>query len=179
MRSPTMSRTASYDDDSWFSTDSDMTKAEYSRRLVDEHKLAQADRERFAKPSRAEQRAQQQRAAMERGRARVDAVREQRRAALEQVDAVRQANAKLAGSVRQQSARIERDIAASGNAHLEQKESDAAAARERQRQALAASRVEVFDHNVGRAREVRRLPGQPRPSRLCAATRAPWGPHCP
>ena len=150
--SPGQSWTASYD--SWSSAGSSMTKAGMSRAMVDEANLAQAQDERAAKFSRAQQWAEQQHTAWERGRARSIEAHEQRHATLEQVEAVRRHKAEQGREGREHSAHMDRVLAASDLADLEQKEDEAAAARERRWHALAAGRNEVHYNTINQADQV-------------------------
>ena len=151
LSSHTLSGAASND---WWSTaGSDMTKASLSRALVDDAKRVQAQEERVLKWPREQQRAEEQRAKWERGRARTMAAREQPARVDRAIEAVRRHKAEQGREGREQSARIDRALAARGILHLEQREDEAAAARERRR-LVQLPREEVYYNNVSFANQV-------------------------
>ena len=152
LSSRTLSGAASHD--WWSSAGSDMTKAGLSRALVDDAKRVQAQEERVLKWPREQQRAEEQRAKWERGRARTVAAREQPARVDRAIEAVRRHKAEQGREGREQSARIDRALAARGILHLEQKEDEAAAARERRRQLAGQAREEVYYNNVSFANQV-------------------------
>ena len=145
------SRTLSYD--SWSSVGSDMTKAGLSRAMVDDAKWVQAQEERDLKLPREQQRAEERRAKMERGRARTMAARGQPARIDRAIEAVRRHKAEQGREGREQSARIDRVLAARESLHLKQREDEAAAARERRRR-VTASREEVYYNNISYAKQV-------------------------
>jgi hypothetical protein len=158
LSSRTLSGTASYDSRSL--AGSDMTKAGLSRALVDDAKWVQAQEERVLKLPREQQRAEERRVTWERGRARTMAAREQPARVDRAIEAVRRHKAEQGREGREQSARIDRALTAREILHLEQREDEAAVARERRRH-VAACREEVYYNNVSFAAQV---PGH-RPTR--------------
>ena len=151
LSSRTLSWTPSYD--SWSSAGSDMTKAGLSRAMVDDAKWVQAQEQRDIKLPREQQRAEERRAKMERGRARTMAARGQPARIDRAIEAVRRHKAEQGHEGREQSARIDRVLAARDSLHLKQREDEAAAARERRRR-VAASREEVYYNNISFAKQV-------------------------
>lgn len=151
LSSRTLSGTASYDSRSL--AGSDMTKAGLSRALVDDAKWVQAQEERVLKLPREQQRAEERRVTWERGRARTMAAREQPARVDRAIEAVRRHKAEQGREGREQSARIDRALTAREILHLEQREDEAAVARERRRH-VAACREEVYYNNVSFAAQV-------------------------
>ena len=139
LSSRTLSGTASYDSRSL--AGSDMTKAGLSRALVDDAKWVQAQEERVLKLPREQQRAEERRVTWERGRARTMAAREQPARVDRAIEAVRRHKAEQGREGREQSARIDRALTAREILHLEQREDEAAVARERRRHVAACRGV--------------------------------------